>query len=541
MDGMFSAYRVALVDSSFYFRRFSDRLRKALKETKIYVGETFRDETEQISKVLSDRRRPVYEENLNFLIREIKLHCVKMTETDEHTEHLQNDTWGLLNLMTSMGAKIVLVTADRLLIHRVILTGKKVDIYDLSSDGFVYYEEFPVIRAGLTLDTRMESGTAEHGLIHEGSVLYRKNGGPVVLDREINSGIEGTLYTVRGNDALVAKVFKKGKLSVNKLENLMKLQGINDEMEISWAIFPQDMLYYDEAMTIPVGFTECYIATMSNLGDDPLYIGDLPSMTDEQLEVNISQTLKLVLKIVRQVRYLNQYGFFISDYNPMNFSYRGDSFDLMQMWDTDSFSYDRYFSGYIAGDKVSREYDVTTKTGAIDFCNEGLYVFAFKMLTLGDPPISEIRGSFKYDRPAYPNYFRKNMIPTNLWKLFEDVFHGEKEASTEVLLRELVVAVDDLRRNPSQDLTYLQLTNEALEDDEETAEEPGSVPGSVTGGVLGSVPGRTPGYIDDPGSYEKVLTKWGVQNENDTFKKAAGWIAGILCAAALGLAYLMLR
>ena len=541
MDGMFGAYKVALIDSSFYLKSFSDRLRHALKETKVYVGQTFRDEVEQISRVLSERRRPVYDENLNFLIREIKLNYVNMTGADEHTAHLQNDTWGLLNLMTSLGAKFVLVTADKLLMHRVILTEKKVDIYDLNCDRFVYYDEFPVIRRGLMLDTRMESGTAEHGPIREDSVLYRKTGGPVVLEKEINSGIEGTLYTVRGNEKLVAKVFKKGKLSVNKLENLIKLQGINDVMEISWAIFPLDMLYYDEEMTIPVGFTERYIATMSNLGDDPLYIGDLPNMTDEHLEVNISQTLKLVLKIVRQVRYLNQYGFYISDYNPMNFSFRGDNFDLMQMWDTDSFGYDRYFSGYIAGDKVSRDYDVTTKTGAIDFCSEGLYVFAFKMLTLGDPPISEIRGTFKYDRPAYQNYFRKNMIPNNLWKLFDAVFHGEKEASTEVLLRELVVAVDDLRRNPSQDVTYRKLTDDVLEDEEDpvqdTAEEYAQEP------VRESV--KRTAQFDETGSYEKVSIKWGTQDKKkaktDNFKMAAGWIAGILCAAAAGLAYLMLR
>lgn len=532
MNGIFGAYKVALIDSSFYFKAFSYQLREALKQIKVYVGQTFRDETEQISRVLSERRRPVYQENLSFLIREIKLNYVNMTAADENTEHLQNDTWGLLNLMGKLGAKFVLVTADRLLIQRVILTGIRVDIYDLCSDSFVYNDEFPAIRARMTLDTRMDSVAAEHGVIRENSMLYRNHGEPVVLENKINSGIEGTLYTVRGDEGLVAKVFKKDKLPINKLENLVRLQGINDVMDISWAIFPQDILYYDEALTIPVGFTERYVATLSNLGDDPLYIGDLPSMTDEQLEVNISQSLKLVLKIVRQIRYLNQYGFYVSDYNPMNFSYRGDSFELMQMWDTDSFSFDRYFSGYIAGDKVSREYDVTTQIGAIDFCSEGLYVFAFKMLTLGDAPISEKRGTFKYDRPTYPNFFRKNMIPKNLWELFEAVFHGEKEASTEVLLRELVIAIDILRQNPSQDITYRQLTDDVLEDEDDLEDKP-----------VEEVEKKAVQF-DETGSYEKAPIKWGVQEEKsntDKIKRVAGWIAGILIAAAAGLAYFLLH
>lgn len=568
MGGLFSAYRVALVDSSFYFRPFSSELRSALKEIKVYVGHTFRDETDQISKVLSKNRRPVYEENRSFLSHEIKLNYVQMVEGDERSDHLQNDTWGLLNLMSGIGAKFVLVTADRLLIDRVILADKKVDIYDLSTESFRFYESFASCRAGFALDTRMKPVTDDYEPIREGRTLYRKNGSAITLANEINSGIEGNLYRLHETSDLIAKIFKKGKLPENKLASLMKLQGINEVMEISWAIFPRDILYFDKELTIPVGFTESYIETASNLGEDPLYLGNVLELPDEQLDLPISQTLRLVLKIVRQVRYLNQYGFYISDYNPMNFSFRSDDYELMQMWDTDSFSYERFFSGFIAGDKTSREYDVTKKLGTIDFCNEALYIFAFKMLTLGDAPISELRGTFKYDKESYPNLFRKNMIPSNLWKLFDDVFHGKKEASTEALLRELVVATDELGRNPSQDKTYLRVINEVFGEDEEPAAKPEYKPEYKpekepekpqekmlpTGQDLGksNIP---PQYSDsvsnvgilvsENGGYKPVDLQWGTpQKKNkkkDPVKMSLCWIAGVLCVAALCLAYFLLR
>lgn len=543
MNGLFSAYRVALIDSSFYFRPFSLELREALKGIKVYVGRTFGDETDQISKVLSEKRRPVYEENRHFLSQEIKLNYVQMDERDSRSSHLQNDTWGLINLMESSGARFILVTADQLLIERVILADKQVDIYDLSTERFRYYESFADIRPRLALDDRMTPVADDHAPIREGSVLYRKHGAPVKLAGEINSGIEGTLYKISDQSSLIAKIFKKGKLPENKLASLMYMQGINDAMEISWAIFPQDMLYFDPELTIPVGFTESYTATSSNLGEEPLYLGNILDLPDEHLDVRISQTLLLVLKIVRQVRYLNQYGFYLSDYNTMNFSFRADNYDLMQMWDTDSFSFGRYFSGFIAGDRTSKEYDVTSKLGTIDFCNESLYIFAFKMLTLGDAPISEIRGTFKYDRESYQNMFRKDMIPDNLWKLFDDVFHGRKEASTEVLLQELVTAVDNLCKNPSQDMTYLQLINAFFgEDEEDDGNMSGlpqdQIPQPGVNTTTPDIPTNGPPMGADPG-LTQIEFEWGVQEP--VRNNSMGWIAAILCAAAAALAFVLLR
>ncbi len=549
MYGIFSSYKVALIDSSFYFRPFSDELRSALKGMPVYVGKTFRDDVQQISKVLSSSRRPVYEENLQFLIREIELKYINRFDDDEKTAHLQNDTWGMLNLMASIGSRFVLVTADRLLINRVILTDVRVDIFDLSSDSFIYYSDFRSLRRDLVLDNRLESAVSTHDPIRQDSILYRRNGTSLTLGAAMNDGgAEGVLYTVKGHQELIAKVYRSGKLPVNKLENLLKLEGINDVMEISWAIFPQDILYYDKDLTIPVGFSSRFVRTLSVLGDDPLYTGDLPSLTPAMLDVPISQTLMLVLKVVRQVRYLNQYGFYVSDYNTCNFSYLGNSYDLLQMWDTDSFGYEGYFSGYTSGDRLGREYDVTQKMDAIALCNEALYVFAFRMLALGDPPLSERKGTFKYDNPEYPNHYRISMIPDNLWNLFEQVFHQDKEPSVEMLLHELTAALDSLNKNPSQNPTYQKLIDAYLseddEDDEDDEDGPGTEepPSSFSSPVQPPVP---PINRDDVGGYEQVPIKWGTANgsnsRRDSFKSAPFWIAGILCAAAAALAVFLFR
>lgn len=476
MAGLFQNYRIALLDASFFVGSFSQQVQEGLQEVNIYVADTFNAEIEQHRAVLSSGKRTVYEENIAFLNRGKQLKTLNFASFGDQSKNIHNDTWGVLTLLVSLNAKFVLVTADQILIQRVILHNLNVDIYDLNENAFVYFSNFAAYRRRFELCDSGPSAADVDVHVAEHAVLYRKNGAPVVLGKEIKSGMEAHLHFVEGSPNLIAKIFKKDKLSVSKYKNILRTQNINRILEIPWALFPMDMVYHDAACTIPAGFTESYARTKGNVDDNPLYLGDL-DLPDVYLNTHLSASLELCLKVVRQVHYLNSYGFLVSDFNMGNFALVQDNSECIQMWDTDSFGYENFFSGYCAGNQTSREYDITKKDGAIDFCSEALYLFAFSVLSLGDAPISEFSGKFKFDNPNYGALYRKELFPGNLWKLFEQVFRGEKPASVEVLLQQLHMALYQCKTN---DPTYKELLDRIF-----------GVPAPTSGGAIADKPGHT--------------------------------------------------
>lgn len=519
MPGLFHDYRVALLDASFFFSRFSERVQMGLENTIIYVAATFNAEIEQYREILPDSKKAVYEANIAFLKHNKQLKTLDLKSFGEEARGLHNDTWGILTLLAGMNAKFVLITGDQLLIQRVVCHELHADIYDLSHNGFLYSRNFSSMKVHFELNNESEQ-PLQPGDIHtaEHTTLYRRDGSAVVLGKSIKSGVEANLYGVLGDPGLIAKIFKKNKLSAGKYNNILRTQNINRMLDISWALFPLDVLFYDEECLIPVGFTEKYAQVKGDLNDNPLYLGDI-DLPDEYLNTRLSVSLELCLKIVRQVRYLSSYGFLVSDFNMSNFA--PDPADgHIQMWDTDSFGYGTFFSGYCAGNQTSRTYDLSKKNGAIDFSGEALYLFVFSILALGDTPISELTGRFKYDNPNCAVGYRKALFPENLWHLFEEVFHGEKEASAEILLQQLHLARKKCAGHPELDKTYKELLSGVMEeantsDDEEVPETPPVYP-------------NVEEFVSDPPVYGK----------ND--KKMPTWLKVAFAAAAFAAAAALL-
>lgn len=518
MFGLFHDYRVALLDASFFVSRFSESVRRGLEAVNVYVADTFNAEVEQYKALIPTSKRSVYEENIAFLTQKKQLKTLNLASFGEAGRGVHNDTWGVLTLMVGMNAKFVLVTADQLLIQRVVLHDLNVDIYDLSANEFIYYREFFSYKERFELREEADSVTSydEDTYAAEKSKLYRKNGSPIILGKEIKSGLEANLYFVDGAPNQIAKIFKKDRLSRGKYQNILRIQNINKTLDISWALFPLDVVFYDVNCTMPAGFTESYAHTSEDLDENPLYLGDV-DLSDEYLNTHISASLELCIQVVRQVHYLNSFGFLVSDFNKANFALIPGSNDCIQMWDTDSFGNESFFSGYCEGSRTSREYDISKKDGAIDFCSEALYLFAFSMLALGDAPVSEFTGKFKYDNPNYGALYRKVLFPDNLWKLFEEVFRGEKEPSVEVLLQQLHTALQERKSNPAMDLTYKVLLDDVIEDEEEEPipaptpvptpkPNPGPTPGPKPGSTPGPVPGPNPEPPEDPG--DEPMPEW---------------------------------
>ena len=126
------------------------------------------------------------------------------------------------------------------------------------------------------------------------------------------------------------------------------------------------------------------------------------------------------------------------------------------MFDTDSFGFQNYFSGFrAAGSSTANVYDTATKRGALGFCDDALYVFVFTLLSLGSPPIYEKEQVrvFRFDANIKDD-FTRCLFPERLWRLFEDSFHNGKFFSAEMLLRELSETLRDLDEHPENDFEY---------------------------------------------------------------------------------------
>lgn len=475
MPGIYDEYKIALLDSSFFVSIFSEGVKKGLSNIKVYVADTFNSEIEQYKLVLSSKRQSIYDSNVRFLNENMRLNTLNLDSFGAQSEKLHNDVWGLLTLLVGLNARFVVITANQALIQKIVLNGLKVDIYDLNVDGFIKYSSFSTFKSRYKFTEATWTTPPMDVKVAENSTLFCKDHSRVTLAKEIKTGLEANLYLVKGKSGSIAKIFKKDKLSASKFQNIKRLCGINEKLDIDWAIFPTEVLYYDSNCTSPAGFIEAYVSTGDNLDDNPLFLGDPFNVTEEFLSKKQSYAVDLCLKVVRQVCYLNTYGFYISDFNMGNFATIKNNDKNIQMWDTDSFGYEsffgKFFSPNYAESKNHPKYDTSTKEGAIDISNDALYQFVFSVLSLGDSPISEHTGKFKYDNPNYFAISKRKFFPQNIWRHLETVFRGEKAPSAEALLQQLIITSNQLRQNPATDKTFKQLFAEVIPGYEEALKE----------------------------------------------------------------------
>ena len=470
MSNLFERYKIVVLDSTFFSTSFTQELKESLSKTKVYVSGTFNTEIEEYRHVLSDERKKIYSENFDYINKNIILNTMNLSSTGGKADRLNNDIWGLINLMVELNkqfnAKIAIITANRVLMEKIILYGINADYYDLNKQMFVYKKDYSAMKNAISFHEVTATGNQNDVRATEGSTVYLDNNRSVVLGEEITSGLEATLYAVSNDKSRIIKVFKKDKLSATKLKNIRTIAGIDDDLKIEWAKFPSEVVYFDNSRKVPIGFIENRISVGENLDNNSLYWGDPFSIEENYLNKKISYSIDICLKVVRQVCYLNSYGFYISDFNMRNFAISKMSSDMIQMWDTDSFGYHNFFGRYFSPEykecKNHTPYDINKKEGAIAISEDALHQFVFKVLALGDSPISEFKKTFKYDNNEYPNIVRKAFFPSNIWNYLADVFRGNKEPSSEMLLYELSTALKRSKQYPNEDKSAKQLFTEAI-------------------------------------------------------------------------------
>ena len=262
------------------------------------------------------------------------------------------------------------------------------------------------------------------------------------------------IFTLKETPHKAVKVYFTNSFEQQKLENIKKICRKHEEMGIKWAIFPDHIAYLGPKEKNPIGFVMEYRATGRSLEDDDLYTGLCESLSKQDLNRTVRDSLDLCRQVLNQTYFLSQNGFLVSDYSRPNFAYL-DSSPFIQMWDVDSFGYGTYFSYMQDSVHLTRTYDSTSKEELIEKCNELAYIFAFLTLTIGDTPLDR-RGVFVYDLPNYAEAKRKELVPKNVWVLFEKVFRKEVKASIPALL----VALEAAKKDPICTVTYRKLLSQ---------------------------------------------------------------------------------
>ena len=391
---------------------------------------------------------------------------------------LNSDIWDFLELCSTRpnADKMLIVTANRLLLQRVVCNHFPMDIYNLNTNHYLSHKLYPTIERHYTVDNNDKPVGAKVAVrFGKGTRLYaeRRNGKrsePVVLGDMLGDGQggEGNVYHLTGEFAgEVAKIYKNGQFPTNKFIATREMVQNRRFEEIIWTVFPVGILYADKDFTQPVGIMERYTVTHSSLYDDELFFGDTDNWTRSLLSVRVSDLLYLCKCVTRQICYLNMLGVTVADYNIKNFDYpfsqrdnryRRSRLDYIQMWDSDSFGYNNYFSGYMA-DVNRKNYDINKKTDILDLCNDELYSFLFQILTLGDNPYNPVTGRFNYENDSYYQYARKNLVPPSLWKAFESFFTGRSKASPQMMLYLLHEELNRRLRTGETDVTYRELVS----------------------------------------------------------------------------------
>ena len=473
MTGRFELYNVVLIDSSLFPRTLSDELINGLKSIKnVYVTGTFHAETSELMELLSPADKANCENNLRLLNTIIHPKEMNLSEFPD----MNCDVWDFLALSATRpnADKMLIITANQALIQRVVCSRFSMDIYDLNKSCFISHKDYRTLDKEYSVDNNdkpvcdiafkgLREGARLYAVRREGKINETVTLGSMLGD---GTGGEGNVYHLTGRYSNeVAKILKSGQFPGNKY--LVTTEMVRNPRfgAIEWTEFPTGILYADAACTQPVGIMERYTETHSSLYDDELFFGDTGNWSSALLSVRVVDLLYLCKCITRQICFLNMLGVLVGDYNIKNFDYpaslrsaqaghpQNGVCRYIQMWDSDSFGYNNYFSGYMA-DVNCKHYDITRRLDILNLCNDELYTFLFQILTLGDNPYNPVTGRFNYEDENYGEYARREFVPKSIWNAFERFFTGKSTSSPQMMLYLLHNELKKREASPEIDITY---------------------------------------------------------------------------------------
>lgn len=459
MEISFYDYVFVILDFSALFSALSDDLLLDLSShPDVYVSKTFNTECEQVKKLANSSLASKYQRNIKFL----KSITTKYLPYDDLSADI--DTFGLAKYFAYQDVDFVVLTANQIIIQQIVLNNVRADIYNVNSNKLLRFNSFNSAKRLFELSPNKVLLDCSFA-ISKGTILHRRNGSLVTLSNEYNSkGTEAVIYEIVGDTKNLAKIYRDKKLTAEKFDNIKKLIKLNSTIKLTWCAFPIAILYYDKSLKQPIGYIMPFAKDINLLSDDELFAGQVFDILHNHRETRISYTIELCLKIVRQILFLNMHGVVVSDFNDANFGIHSDNPDRIMMLDTDSFGFREYFSDCRAQyDEYTRAYDFLKKNEAINFSYESLSIFIFKLLSLGLEPLYKGNFRFRENRINHGNDFKWDFFPQNLKKLFLSIFDANKPCSISVLIYELQIANQKLKKEKSTNKTYRELCTDILD------------------------------------------------------------------------------
>jgi len=454
---MLSSYVFVVLDFSALFSFLEVEFFENLKNhADVFVAKTFNIECKQIQIFLSGNSLATFQKNK----RLIKGITTKLLPNG--TKVSDFDVFSLTKYFADNDVDVILIVSNQILIQKIVLEDIHVDIYDVSNNKLLRFNQF------ISYKSNFEISYNKNILPYKTSArteLYTDNGDTIFLGSEFNtSGTEAIIYRINDNSSLLAKIYRDKKLTIEKISNIKKLAQLDFISRIEWGTFPKNILYLDRTLTQPIGYTMILAKNIKLLSDEELYAGRVEDILLNNRETKISHTVELCLKIVRQIIFLNMNGIVVSDFNDGNFAFPIDKKQPIMMLDTDSFGNKEYFSDCRAQyDEYTRVYDFSKKNEAINFSYESLFIFAFKLFSLGLEPLYDNKFRFRKDRNNYGNDFRWEFFPHNLKIFFITIFDEKKVRSINAFLYELENANRALKKTKTNNKTYRELCTELLD------------------------------------------------------------------------------
>ena len=468
MDTKAQSYAGIVIDASFFVKPFSEKFRQLLDGVPVYHARTWKNVVLVMGAGLEEPHKGYFEDNLRDL-RRVK---PKVPAGVPCTEDVVGMIGSLASLGAARGQRYLFASADRMLLQRLILEQVRIDIYDLWTDKCVSWEVFPGQIQELEFTRVPQDPAPTADTTQEALVLYDEAGAPVRLNKTNDGGSEATMYTCPARPNCLAKIYKKSVRRVildgNKIQNVANLQRIFSENPgFSWAKVPLEKLYLEPERRNVVGFL------MENAGQVTL-LSELDTLNEEKENVEVCQTVRLCLRVIRQVACLSIYGFSVYDYNNANFAQSAEKPGCVQMLDTDSFCSGNYFTSFHTQDLCVRsrfQAGQTTKAEALRICTELAYIYAGYTLLRKKNPLYN-NGTL---REAGDRLWLR--VPKNVRELLFRVFGGGLGhlPQFDILLSELMKAERMLK---GKHIAYNRLEElEELEPEPEEVPEPAPKPG----------------------------------------------------------------
>ena len=435
----FDSLDFVVIDASALFSIQSDLLTKILDNPQVCVcmTQSFEDVYLSLDQFVPTYKKKQGKRNYGIL----KEWLANLADNDDCFLCHPADYYDLAFLLSKEkdNTNSMIITANEILIDRIILNNLGVYIYNPARKCFYNYQSFTNMSNMLALHYK-SNPIPYQGECNAGMTLYTSNGSLILSNKfsdGVNEGAESEIFRIRDIPSKIVKIYKEEVLTEGKLSNIEQLRVLGAANNISWCTLPIDLVYFDAEKKHPVGYTMKYYQNITMLTEIALFNGNANDILPNYRNTCICDTLEICIKFVRQIMYLNLNGVLVSDFNDNNFAFFRDSHDPYVVFlDTDSFGYKDYFSDCRADYEYVHNYTFGSmnKSDAVLFSQEALYVFIFKLLTLGQEPI--VYGEFVFcsNRDNHNFDYRWNLIPRNLQALFIKAFENKAVCSIDELL-----------------------------------------------------------------------------------------------------------